>query len=193
LSATNPDNISFWLGKFSTTYSEEYQVLLSTTGTQIADFTTVLETGALPSTFTGYEMKSYNLDTFGDAEVYIAIRYMGLNKLRFYADDFVGPALYVPQEPVVTIETVPTGVKLSWPANPYAKHYKIYADDDPYGAFSGAPVTTTNTEYIFTAPAAKKFYKVVASTKTIGGRDLPEPVLSPQAIQEELDKMQRGY
>jgi len=190
LSATAEDNISFWLGKFSTSYSEEWEVLISTTTNQIADFT-LIDSGAMASAFSGYEQKSYNLDAYGGAVVYIAVRYIGLNKLRFYADDFMGPALYVPAEPVVTVETVPTGIKLSWAANPYAKHYKIYADDDPYGLFNGAPITTTSNEYIITAPAAKKFYKVVASTSALPSKAAEGPSFIEPPSFEELEKLNR--
>ncbi|MDD3465104.1 MAG: choice-of-anchor J domain-containing protein [Candidatus Cloacimonetes bacterium] len=189
LSSTQPDNISFWLGDFSSTFSETYDVMLSTTGNQIADFTVTLEAGgATGTTFSGYLYKTYNLDAYGDAVVYIAIRYTALNQLRFYADDFAGPPLYVPAEPVVTVEKVTDGVKVSWPADPYAKHYKVYMDDDPYGTFSGTPVTTTTNEYIFTGTDAKKFFKVTACTTAIPSRESNMPLLQSQMSPEEIEK-----
>lgn len=186
LSSTRPDAISFWIGQNSTYFLESWEVLISTTDSQIASFT-MIDSGTLATT--GYIQKAYNLDAYGDAVVYIALRCTSFNELRFYADDFIGSPLYVPAEPVVTIETVPTGVKLSWPADIHVKHYKIYADDDPYGTFSGTPVTTTANEYIITSPEAKKFYKVVASTKEIGGRETSTHVFSNIVSPEELEKM----
>ncbi|HOD17588.1 MAG TPA: choice-of-anchor J domain-containing protein [Candidatus Cloacimonadota bacterium] len=188
LSSSRTDAIAFYIGKFSTTYPEDWQVLISTTDSQMSSFT-MIDSGDLPTT--GYTMKAYNLDSYGDAVVYIALRYVGLDDLRFYADDFIGSPLYVPAQPTVTVEKVPTGIKLSWPADIHAKSYKIYSDTDPYGTFSGTPITTTSNQYIFTDVSAdKKFYKVVASTKASGARDDEQPVLSNVISPEELQKMQ---
>jgi len=186
LSSTRPDAISFWLGKTSTSWPEDWEVLVSTTDSQISSFSRI-DFGDLANI--GYTQKIYSLDSYGDAVVYIAVRYVGTNDFYLYADDFIGSPLYVPAEPVVTIENVPTGVRLSWPADIHVKHYKIYADDDPYGTFTGTPITTTSNEYIITTPEAKKFYKVVASTKEIGGRESDLPVFNNVVTPEELEKL----
>lgn len=160
LSADAGDQISFWLGKVGTTYPEDWQVLISTTDTNIASFT-VLETGNLA--VSGYTFKSYNLDAYGDAVVYVAIRYIGDNDLRFYADDFICPPLYKPAAPEVSIEQVPTGVKLTWQAVNHARSYQIYASDAPDGTYT-LLTTVSGLEHTITAPLAKQFYKVVSST-----------------------------
>ena len=61
-------------------------------------------------------------------------------------------------------------------------------DDDPYGPFSGTPVTTTSTEYILTGTNAKKFFKVTACTTAIPAKASDTPIPQDQISPEEMQK-----
>ena len=101
------DNISFWMRSFSATFDDPWEVLISTTDIDPASFTMIDEgTGEMGS----YVQKSYNLDSYGDATVYLAIRYIGLYEWSLYVDDFVGPEVYFAPIP-------PEAVTLSSPAD----------------------------------------------------------------------------
>ncbi|MDD4310185.1 MAG: choice-of-anchor J domain-containing protein, partial [Candidatus Cloacimonetes bacterium] len=168
VTSTTTDQISFWIGNFSTYFSEDWEVLISTTDTEIASFS-MIDSGNLATN--GYEQKTYNLDAYNDAIIYLAIRCVSDNQLGFYADDFMGPLIYVPAtlpSPVVTAEVVGTSVKISWPAIPYAYQYKIYVSDDPYVEEFTYAASTASLNYTLTAPVpTKMFCKVIASSDPI--------------------------
>lgn len=93
LSATAHDEISFWMRSRGASYDDAWEVLISTTDTTPASFSMIDEgTGHMPE----YVQKSYNLDSYGDAIIYLAVRYIGTNDNFLTVDDFVGPDLYSP-------------------------------------------------------------------------------------------------
>ncbi len=94
------DTLKFWVRTYSSTYSDSFEVRLSTTGTNPADFTTVLfDTVGNMGT---YEQLSFPLDAYDGNVVYVAIRYLGQYDWYVYADDFEGPEIYVPAIPIFT-------------------------------------------------------------------------------------------
>ncbi|MFB3844138.1 MAG: C25 family cysteine peptidase [Candidatus Cloacimonadaceae bacterium] len=64
--------------------------------------------------------------------------------------------------PVVTIETISGGVRLSWTPVSGANSYLIYAANDPYSTFDEIGVVT-GTQFTDTAAVTHRFYNVVAS------------------------------
>ncbi|MGM0624498.1 MAG: choice-of-anchor J domain-containing protein [Bacteroidota bacterium] len=73
----------------SSTFLEDYNVLVSTTGTAPADFTTVLEN--VTSAPNSWEPKSYKLSDFGitsGTDIYVAIQCVSVDELRLQVDDF---------------------------------------------------------------------------------------------------------
>lgn len=80
---------SFWAKSYSSTLLEDFEVRLSTTGTNPADFTTVLDTVySTPYDWTQY---SYDLSAYAGQNVYLAIRCISVNEFYLYIDDvFVG-------------------------------------------------------------------------------------------------------
>ncbi len=170
LSSSIMDQISFWMARTSTSWPEPFEIRLSTTTNEIAAFTVLLEAGDMNAVpINTYIQKTYNLDAYGDAVVYIAVRYIGLDDYYLHVDDFVGPPNYNPivviDAPVVTIETSGANVVLNWAAVPNATLYKVYASNDPYTGFTLLG-TTANLSYTITAPAAAaKFYQVTATNE----------------------------
>ena len=74
--------LRFWL---KSNYSDEYQVLLSTTGNTIADFTTVLQETTAASG--GWEQISIDLSSYAGQQGYIAIRHIFYNGYYLAVDD----------------------------------------------------------------------------------------------------------
>lgn len=93
VTSTTTDQISFWMRTYSFVDYDDWQVLISTTNTNPASFT-VIDGG---NGFLGqYIKKTYSLDAYGDAIVYLAVRYRGTNDWYLYVDDFEGPPIMVP-------------------------------------------------------------------------------------------------
>lgn len=164
LTSTTPDNISFWMRTYSSTSSDPWEVLISTTDTDPASFT-MIDSGS--GRLGGYVQKSYNLDSYGDAVVYLAIRYLGSYDRELYVDDFIAPPIYVPvemEQPVVSISKSGNRVVLNWDIVPYANSYQILAADAPEGPYT--LLSTVSENSYSTSTASKKFYQIKASTET---------------------------
>jgi hypothetical protein len=96
VTSATTDEISFWMRTFSATANDPWEVLISTTDTDPASFTLIDSgTGQLAD----YEQKTYSLDSYGDAIVYLAVRYIGTYDWYLYVDDFEGPPVVLPDCP----------------------------------------------------------------------------------------------
>ena len=97
---------SFWAKSYSSWYLEDFDIRLSTTGTNPSDFTTVLDsvTGT-PYDWTQY---SYDLSAYAGQNVYLAIRCTSVDEFYLYIDDvFVGKS-GMPTLVYEDIETIPS-------------------------------------------------------------------------------------
>jgi hypothetical protein len=99
VTSSTTDEISFWLRTYNATSADPWEVLVSTTDTNPASFT-MIDSG--PGMLADYVQKTYSLDAYGDAIVYVAIRYLGAYDWYLYVDDFVGPPVMVPTCPAPT-------------------------------------------------------------------------------------------
>ena len=190
VTSSTTDNISFWMRTYNGTSADPWQVLISTTDTNPASFTMIDEGDGM---LANYVQKSYNLDSYGDAIIYLAVRYMGAFDWYLYVDEFVGPPVYEPASldtPEVTISTVGSNVVLNWDAIPYANSYDVMVADAPEGPYTLATTVTAPT--YSSAAASKKFYKVIA--KAGATRSIVSPVLSleQQLLQDEMDRAARS-
>jgi hypothetical protein len=190
VTSSTTDNISFWMRSYGATYADPWQVLISTTDTNPASFTMIDEGDGYMG---NYVQKSYNLDSYGNAIIYLAIRYMGAYDWYLYVDDFVGPPIFTPSTlatPEVTISTVGANVVLNWAAIPYATSYEVMAADAPEGPWTLAATVTAPT--YSTASATKKFFHVIAkagATRFIIAQPLS---LEQQLLQDEMDRAARS-
>ena len=190
VTSSTTDNISFWMRTYNATSDDAWQVLISTTDTNPASFTMIDEgTGQLAE----YVQKSYNLDSYGNAVVYLAVRYMGSYDWYLYVDDFVGPPIYVPTslaQPVLSVSTSGNNVVLDWEAIPYASSYQIEAADAPEGPYTLLTTVTGNT--YSTSATSKKFFKVIASTEGIRAMTQQPLSLEQQLLKDEADRISNG-
>ncbi len=78
---------SFWAHSYSSSYLEDFNVKLSTTGVEISDFTIVLdEVTDVPYEWEEY---TYDLSNYEGQSVYLAIQCVSDNDYYLYADDFL--------------------------------------------------------------------------------------------------------
>ncbi|MCK9309050.1 MAG: GLUG motif-containing protein [Candidatus Cloacimonetes bacterium] len=158
------DNINFWMGSFLQQPAENWEVLVSTTDTQTASFT-MIDSGTY--TIHGYTYKSYSLDSYGDAVVYVAVRYIG-EGYDFHVDDFRGPPVYTASAnlatPTVSISSSGSTISLNWQSVTGATEYHVYSSDNLVNwSTSFTTVAAPNhTLSISAASSGKKFFKVKA-------------------------------
>ena len=84
--------ISFWYRSYNEEYGlEDFNVKLSTTGTDISDFTVTLDSITdAPTAWTHYtkDLSAYNGD-----DIHIAVQCVSVNKWYLWVDDFTGPPI----------------------------------------------------------------------------------------------------
>lgn len=144
-SASN-NSISFWAKNHSTYFLEEFNVLLSTTGTAKANFTVTLASNVgPPTTYTQY---SYDLSAYNDQEVYVAVQAISTNEYYLYIDDFAGPELFIPDNPAPTNLTAgsitQTTANLGWTENGEATSWNIEWGEAGFTQGEGTMISATS-------------------------------------------------
>jgi len=100
----------------SMSYPEQFDVLLSTTGINAADFTNVIASGVTPQT--AASTFNYNLSAYAGQTVYVAFRNTTTNQWLLYLDNFTiyeAPSCPAPTA-FVSSNISATGADLSWTA-----------------------------------------------------------------------------
>ncbi len=122
------DRVTFYAKSRSATFPEDFNVLISTTGTNAGDFTIDLA-GSLqtaPSTWTMYQ---YDLSAYEGQNIYIAIQAVSLNEWELYIDDFTidgNPNLACPDPSALTASNfTATSADLAWTENGSATSWDI--------------------------------------------------------------------
>ncbi|WP_159779139.1 T9SS-dependent choice-of-anchor J family protein [Flavobacterium sp. 9AF] len=87
VTANVSDLISFWSRNYSATYIDRFNVLVSTTGNQLADFTEVLASNIGPSTT--YTKYTYDLSPYIGQTIYFAIQAISTDQFYLFIDDLM--------------------------------------------------------------------------------------------------------
>ena len=163
--------LSFWAKGCDAEYgAEKFKVLVSTTGTAVANFTAISPVVTTPSDATWHEY-TYNLNAYSGQQVYIAIQCTSEDQFGFAVDDFkvvtTPPAttapgcttLSTPANSATGISITPT---LTWAAATNADSYDVYLDTntDPSTLVGNAP-STSYTVTTSLVPNTKYYWKVV--------------------------------
>ncbi|MCX6282342.1 MAG: choice-of-anchor J domain-containing protein [Bacteroidetes bacterium] len=109
--------LTFWAENYSSSWPEQFNVLLSTTGNAAANFTVTLASGITPpATWTQY---SYNLSAYVGQNIYIAIQAISTDQFYLMVDDFAGPPLGGVTDPTSFTATAvsSTQINLGWALN----------------------------------------------------------------------------
>ncbi len=192
LSNTTTDVLSFWMRSYDVSCPEAWEVLVSTTNTQPASFT-LIDSGTLVSSY--FSRKEYNLDSYGNAVIYLAIRYRTFSEVALSVDDFHGPLVYIPtalDAPNLSITHTENNVYLSWDTISGATEYHVYASDDPYTwppDFTVVPGGIISYNFNATSVAGK-FFKVTAYAARSNSKPLSDtPAKKDNSRQEALKAM----
>ncbi|MDP6276582.1 MAG: choice-of-anchor J domain-containing protein, partial [Candidatus Marinimicrobia bacterium] len=79
-------SFSFWARSLSANWLEDFNVMLSTTGNTISDFTTTLESvTSTPISWTEY---SYDLSAYSGQSFYLAVQCVSVDQFYLFVDDF---------------------------------------------------------------------------------------------------------
>ncbi|OJX29833.1 MAG: hypothetical protein BGO86_05180 [Chryseobacterium sp. 36-9] len=150
--------LSFWAKSCDADYgAEKFKVLVSTTGTAVANFTAVSGVITTPSDATWHEY-TYNLNAYAGQQIYVAIQCTSEDQFGFAVDDFkvvsIPPATTAPGcSTLSTPANAATGVavtpSLTWAASSGADSYDVYLDTNPnpttmVGSTSGTSFTVTS-------------------------------------------------
>ncbi len=161
ISDSRVDTISFWIWGY---YGDPWEVLVSTTDTNPASFT-MIDSGLANPTWV---QKTYNLDAYGNAVIYVAIRALSYDLFTLALDDFVGPPIYAPGEnletPNLSISYSGSDIILSWDQVAEATEYHVFSSDDMVN-WSPGYITVAAPNHSLTISAAaspRKFYRVTA-------------------------------
>jgi hypothetical protein len=103
LTCGTSETLTFWAKSYSSYYLEDFEVRVSTTGNAVGDFTN------LELTVIGqpYDWTEYNIDlsAYDGMDIYVAVRCISYDEFYLYVDDFSGPDLWVPTDPVIAFNT----------------------------------------------------------------------------------------
>ena len=116
--SSSTDSIAYWVAPFDNSYPQEhYEVKVSTTGTNPADFTTTLYsyTITFADTLVGWKRNAHSLAQFVNDTVYVAFVHTACTDQYYLKlDDISGPATYIlPNDLEVLSVTVPAGITYS--------------------------------------------------------------------------------
>lgn len=96
VTAGTSDQLSLWAKHRSDTYSEPFDILLSTASANAVDFTTIVAAAVTPNTT--WQKFTYSLSAYAGQTVYIAFKSTTLNQWELYLDDVVVGATPAPPE-----------------------------------------------------------------------------------------------
>ncbi|WP_028122360.1 T9SS type A sorting domain-containing protein [Epilithonimonas tenax] len=172
-------SLSFWAKGCDATYgAEKFKVLVSTTGTAVANFTAISALTVTPSD-AAYHEYTYNLNAYAGQQVYIAIQCTSDDQFGFAVDDFKIVSTTLPTTaPGCATLTSPanaatnlayTSQTLSWtaPTVGAADSYDVYLDKNAnpttlVGNVSGTSYTATNLD------GSSTYYWKVIPKNTVG-------------------------
>lgn len=159
------ERLSFWVKSYSAAYTENYNVMLSTTTPTAAAFTTTLKTTSkAPSDWTKVTI---DLSSYAGQTVYVGLHAVDTDQFYLFFDDVVNDSYPTTVPDCITATTPANGAtdvtvrpSFTWGTANGAESYKIYLGTTPGGnelingtvAASGTTLTnnpplTANTTY----------------------------------------------
>ena len=158
--------LSFWFRIHNAGYPETFNVSLSTTGTDVENFTVILDS-FVGNTSTTYVHYTKDLSAYIGDDIYIAVQYISDDKYYLYVDDFSG----IPLSPVpkslksLTVNQASTGF-----VSPDSNNNTILRMDFEVEGFSGTlplnsiEVESNNTNNDDLAADGVKLYRTDTTT-----------------------------
>ncbi len=170
-------SLSFWAKSCDGTYgAEKFKVLVSTTGTAIANFTAISPVVTTPSDATWHEY-TYNLNTYAGQQVYVAIQCTSTDQFGFAIDDFkiistpaptTAPNCSTLTSPANAATGIAVAPALSWAASTGADSYDVYLDTNANPTTLVGNSTTTNYTVSSNLALNTTYYWKVVPKNTVG-------------------------
>ncbi|WP_309843843.1 T9SS-dependent choice-of-anchor J family protein [Chryseobacterium sp. SLBN-27] len=159
------DRISFYVKSRSSFFSENYEVLLSTTNQAQASFTTTIK--ALAKAPAVWTQLTFDLSAYNGQTVYVAVHATDTNQWELYADTFVVDALPTVPPSCTTLSSPANGASgvsttptFTWATSTNASSYLINLGTTPGGTDVMAGVDVGNvTTYTLPSVSALMYNK----------------------------------
>ena len=139
------DRLTLYGKSRSASFLEDFNILISTTGTNVVDFSTQLTpTITAPDTWTQYE---YDLSAYEGQNIYIAFQAISLNQFELYLDDITNDAQPSCLTPSVLMANnlTATSADLAWTDNAGVSLWDIEWGATGFTQGTGTMVTGTST------------------------------------------------
>ncbi len=153
------DRLSFYAKNRSASFTEEFNVLLSSTGNTAADFTTTIDTLVGPPS--SWQQYTYDLSAYVGQTVYIALHAISLNEWELYIDDLVVdgfPSCQVPSAlGVITANTTTTTAEVYWTGGG-ASDWNVEYGTTGFTQGAGTMINATNDTITLTSLSAQTTY-----------------------------------
>ncbi len=158
VTANVSDIISFWSRNYSATYIDRFNVLVSTTGNQLADFTDVLASNVGPSTT--YTEYTYDLSAYVGQTIYFAIQAISTDQYYLFIDDLMTSGTPICDAPTNLSASDITEISavLSWnggTGSEWEIAVQNYGDGEPV---SGDAVNATTYNATYVSGNVSEFY-----------------------------------
>src|SRR5690554_3095071 len=125
VTAATSDQLRFYGKNYSSFYTEEFNIFISTTGTAAGDFTTTLDGPiAPPTSWTEYV---YDLSAYVGQDIYIAFHAISTNEYYLYLDDISIEGIPTCPQPSALAQTAITtsSVDVNWTENGSATTWNV--------------------------------------------------------------------
>jgi len=162
LPTTGDNTFGYWVNCLHSYYSNSFEIMVSTTGTAIDDFTQIADYPAF--NITTWTHQTENLSAYNNQEIFVAIHVNGSTSWHndFGFDDITGPALFVPScqhtsaQNETNISTV--SADLGWTENATATAWQIEWGPTGFTQGNGTVINVTSNPYTLTGLTALTTY-----------------------------------
>jgi len=156
------NTFGYWVNCLHSYYSNSFEIMVSTTGTAIGDFTQIADYPAF--NITTWTHQTENLSAYNNQEIFVAIHvnYSTSWSNDFGFDDITGPAVFVPscQHTSAPTETNISTVSadLAWTENATATAWQIEWGPTGFTQGNGTVINVTSNPYTLTGLTALTTY-----------------------------------
>ena len=182
--ASDGGTLTFWAKDCDSRYgAEKFRVYVSTTGTAVSNFTAIKELQITPSDATWHQY-TYDLSSYANQEIHIAIRCTSDDQFGFAVDDFKVTsttnrttvpscaALTLPANAATNVTAA--GTNFVWASSSGAESYDFYLDTNPNPTTFIKNVVGTGYSHTSTLAANTTYYwKAVPKNANGSASDCP--------------------
>ncbi len=172
VTAGTSDRVSFYAAMSGTTYTETFDVMLSTTGgNTVADFDVTLASETATSSAPNHDLFEYDLTSYVGQTVTIAIRATDTDRYYLYVDDFTVDNMPTCPKPsnIVLSNTMADGVDIAWTDNAGASAWEYVVQAAGTGVPNVAGTASATNPVTVTGLTPETDYEVYVRADCTGG------------------------